>query len=149
MTRDSTPASLLLIFVAVLFVVGARIAPPPTTVAAADRSQATYQLADELTLTGTVTGMPRVPHATSPIVVTLRTARQPFDLVLAPASFLTDVELTFRKGDDIRVTGAKGLLHDDEVVFVREVTHGTRTVALRDPCGAPLWPMTVDGEPPR
>jgi hypothetical protein len=49
------------------------------------------------------------------------------------------VELTFRKGDLIQVTGAKGLLNDDEVVFVREITHGTRTVALRDECGDPLW----------
>ena len=139
MTRDSTPAFVLLPFFVVLFVVSARIAPPLMKVAAADPSLANYQLADEVTLTGVVTGMPRVPRATSPIVVTIRTARLSFDLALAPASFLKDAELTFRRGDHIRVTGAKGLLNDDEVVFVREITHGTRTVALRDECGAPLW----------
>ena len=139
MTRDSTPALTLLTFFAVLFVVSARTVPPPTKIAAGDRSVANYQLADEVTLTGVVTGMPRVPQATSPIVVTVTTARQPYDLALAPASFLTDAELTFRKGDRIRVTGAKGLLNDDEVVFVREITNGTRTVALRDECGDPLW----------
>ena len=139
MTRDSTPAFILLTFFAALFGVSARIAPPPPRVAAADRSLVNYQLTDELTLTGIVTGMPRVPRATSPIVVTLRTDRQLVDLVLAPAPFLTNVSLTFRKGDHIRVTGATGLLNDDDVVFVRAITQGTRTVALRDQCGAPLW----------
>jgi hypothetical protein len=99
MTRDSTPAFILLTFFAVLFVVSAWIAPPPTKVAAADRSLANYQLTDELTPTGIVMGMPRVPRATSPVVVTVKTARQPLDLALAPASFVTDVELTFHKGD--------------------------------------------------
>jgi hypothetical protein len=139
MSRDSTPAFILLTLFAVLFVVGARTAPPPTKVAAGDRSFASYQLADQVTLTGVITGMPRVPRPTAPIVVTVKTARQPYDLVLAPAWVLTDVQLTFRKGDLIQVTGAKGLLNDDEVVFVREITHGTRTVALRDECGDPLW----------
>jgi hypothetical protein len=69
----------------------------------------------------------------------LRTTRQSFDLVMAPAAFLADAELTFKKGDQIRVIGASGLLNDDEVVFVREVTQGARTAALRDECGAPLW----------
>ena len=139
MSRDSTPAFVLLAFFAALFAFGASISHSPATVAAADRSLPTYHLAAELTLTGIVEGMPRVHQATSPIVVMLRTARQPFDLVLAPASYMAEVGLTFTKGDHIQVIGAKGLLNDDEVVFVREVTKGTRTVALRDLCGAPLW----------
>ena len=66
MTRDSTPAFIPLTFFAALFVVGARITPSPMKVAAAGRSLANYQLADELTLTGIVMGMPRVPRARAP-----------------------------------------------------------------------------------
>jgi hypothetical protein len=139
MTRDSAPAFVLLAFFTVLVVVSARIAPVPTPVAAAERASATDRPAGELTLTGIVTGMPRVPTATSPVVVTIKTARRPFDLALAPASFLADAQLAVRKGDQIRVTGMTGLLNDDEVVFVRQVTRGTRTTTLRDECGASLW----------
>ena len=39
----------------------------------------------------------------------------------------------------LSVTGTMGLLNVDEVMFVPEVTEGTRTVALRDQCGAALW----------
>ena len=139
MTRDSIPAFVLLAFFAVVVAFGAPSSPWPTKVAAADRSLPAYPLAAEVTLTGVVVGMVSVPTATAPVVVMLRTTRQPFDLMMAPAAFLADAELTFKKGDQIRVIGAKGLLNDDEVVFVREVTKGTRTVALRGECGAPLW----------
>jgi len=139
MTRDSTPAFVLLAFFAVLFGFGAQISSAPKRVAAQDRSLRAYQSSAEVTLTGIVMGMPRVPTATSPVVVMMRTTRQPFDLVMAPTAFLADAELTFKKGDEIRVIGTRGLFNDDEVVFVREVTTGTRTVALRDECGVPLW----------
>ena len=139
MTRHSIPALVLLALFAVLFVVGAQTSTAPTKVATGDRSLPAYQSSGEVTLTGIVMGMPRVPTPTSPVVVMLRTTRQPFDLVMAPAAFLADAALTFKKGDQIRVIGAKGLLNDDEVVFVREVTTGARTVALRDECGVPRW----------
>jgi hypothetical protein len=139
MNRDSTPAFALLALFVALLAFGARISRPPAEMVAADHSQPAGALVAELTLTGTVEGMPRVHQTTSAVLVTLRTARQPFDLVLAPASHMADVQLTFSKGDQIQVTGARGLLNDDDVVFVREVTKGTRTVALRTQCGAPLW----------
>jgi hypothetical protein len=139
MSRDSIPAFVLLAFFAALFAFGARISPAPTKVAAGDRPRPAYQSSAEVGLTGIVTGMPRVPTATSPIVVMLRTTRQPFDLVMAPAAFMASVQLGFVKGDQIRVIGTTGRLNDDDVVFVREVTRGTRTVALRDECGEPLW----------
>jgi hypothetical protein len=139
MSRDSIPALILLPFFAALVAFGARMGPSTTEVAAAHRSPPAYQVSAELTLTGMVEGLPRVHQETSPIVVTVRTDRQAFDLVLAPASYMADMNLAFTKGDLIRVIGAKGLLRDDDVVFVREVTKGTRTVALRTTCGAPLW----------
>lgn len=108
MTRDSTPAFVLLALFAALFVFRAQISTAPKRVAAGDRSLPAYRSSAEVTLTGIVMGMPRVPTATSPLVVMLRTTRQPFDLVMAPAAFLADVDLTFKKGDQIRVIGARG-----------------------------------------
>jgi hypothetical protein len=139
MSRDSTPALVLLTAFAVLFGLAWRLGPPPIKAAVADHAQPTYQIAAELTLTGIVQGKPRVHRATAPVVVTLRTSRQPVDLVLAPACYMAEVGLTLVKGDNILVIGAKGLFNDEDVVFVREVTRGTRTVALRDASGVPVW----------
>src|SRR3954470_16253275 len=98
MTRDSTPAFVLLALFTGLFVFGAQISTAPKRVAAEDRPLPPYESSAEVTLTGIVMGMPRVPTATSPVVVMLRTTKQPVDLVMGPAAFLGDAELTFKKG---------------------------------------------------
>ena len=62
-----------------------------------------------------------------------------FDIYLCPNSFLQDMGITFKKGDEIALTGSKVKQAESELVLAREVVKGTDTLVLRDAKGSPVW----------
>jgi hypothetical protein len=60
---------------------------------------------------------------------------QTLDIYVGPTEFVKVFNLTFAKGDAVRVIGSK----IDLVVLAREVTLGEVTLVCRDKEGSPLW----------
>ena len=47
--------------------------------------------------------------------------------------------VTFKKGDEITLTGSKVKQGDSDLVLAREVVKGTDALVLRDDKGQPVW----------
>jgi hypothetical protein len=69
----------------------------------------------------------------------LKNGTDTFDVYLCPGSFLQDMGVTFRKGDEIALTGSKVKQDAADLVLAREVVKGTDTLVLRDEKGIPVW----------
>ena len=59
--------------------------------------------------------------------------------IFAPKSFLDDMGVTFKKGDEIQVTGSKVKLDGAELTLAREVSKGEDKLILRFDNGKPAW----------
>ena len=61
------------------------------------------------------------------------------DVYLCPKSFLDDMGMTYSKGDEIGILGAKVKQGEADLILAREVAKGTETLILRDNKGNPVW----------
>jgi len=61
------------------------------------------------------------------------------DVYLCPGSFLDDMGVSFKKGDEIALTGSKVKQDAADLILAREVVKGTETLVLRDDKGKPIW----------
>jgi hypothetical protein len=69
----------------------------------------------------------------------LHTSEGPLEVHLALASFLTDFQITFAKGDKVEILGNKITFHDMPAMLVRKVIKNDVEYAFRDAKGNPLW----------
>ena len=69
----------------------------------------------------------------------VKTGSDTMDVYLCPKSFLDDMGITFTKGDEIGITGAKAKQGEADLILAREVAKGTDTLILRDDKGNPVW----------
>ena len=58
---------------------------------------------------------------------------------LAPDEFLKEMEISFQKGDNIEIIGAKLAEAPAPEMLAREITANNNTVVLRDDAGKPVW----------
>ena len=58
---------------------------------------------------------------------------------LGPAEFIESFGLTFRKGDNLHITGSKVRNSGDSIVLAREVRRDSATLYLRNRNGDPYW----------
>lgn len=73
------------------------------------------------------------------VYLLLKTGTETVDVYLCPKSFLDDMGVSFKKGDEIALTGSK-VKHDaSDLVLAREVVKGSDTLVLRDDKGNPIW----------
>jgi hypothetical protein len=61
------------------------------------------------------------------------------EVYLCPKSFLDDMGVTFKKGDEIQVTGSKVKLDGADLTLAREVSKGEDKLILRFENGKPVW----------
>jgi hypothetical protein len=61
------------------------------------------------------------------------------EVYLCPKSFLDDMGVTFKKGDEVQVTGSKVKLDGAELTLAREVSKGEDKLVLRFDNGKPVW----------
>ena len=108
-----------------------------------------YDPAAEFTIKGTVTEVKEVPKAClgeDAINLVLKTAKGPMEVQIAPASFLKELEITFKVGDDLQIIAAKAKEKDDkEINLAREIQHENNTLVVRDKTGDPVWTWMKKG----
>ena len=106
-----------------------------------------YNPAVEATYAGVITGVVSVagPDGTVGVHLNLKTATGTTVRVhLGPALFIGMNNFSFFADDLILVKGAY-VSHDGDVaIWAREVSKGSKTLALRTPQGAPRWTVTAD-----
>jgi hypothetical protein len=62
---------------------------------------------------------------------------------LGPRSYLEDQKISFTKGDEVNVTGARAEIRGHHVMIASQVKKGDQTLELRDDQGKPKW--TTEG----
>ena len=117
------------------------------TPAAAPRA---YDPATESTLGGVILGVvaTNAPDGTVGVHLNLTTARNTSVKVhLGPAMFIGMNDASFFADDQVLVTGAF-VAHDGEVaLWARTITKNGKTLTLRNPDGAPRWPLATAEDP--
>ncbi len=101
-----------------------------------------YDPATEVSILAIVTEVREVPHGNplSGIHLSVRTESQVFDAHLGPAEFVRQFEITFAKGDEVRVTGSKvKTTNGNRVILVRQVRKDQATLSCRRAKGEPNW----------
>jgi hypothetical protein len=100
-----------------------------------------YDVAAEMTATGTVDGVRQVtePGPWTGTHVTLKTATGTLELALGPSRFMTQRKYSLAKGDQVEVIGAKAQFAGRDVLIVREIKKGSDTMTFRDAKGLPKW----------
>ncbi len=130
--RPETPLKLWLLLV---------LAVPLALAQKAGSDTPKYDPTKEVTLKGSVEEVKEIPGPKGEMGVDLmvKTATEVVEVRLCPESVLKEFEVTFAKGDQLQVTGAKVKLDDKDVVLAREIVRGPDTIVLRDKRGAPVW----------
>lgn len=73
------------------------------------------------------------------VVVSLRVDDETFDVSIAPASFLRDLEFTLAKDDRVTVLGSRVASEGRPRIIARELAKGSITLIVRDERGRPVW----------
>ena len=100
-----------------------------------------YDVATEVTLTGTVSAVNRIPGRgqQAGMHLMLKTDKETVEVDLGPESFLAREKYTFSAGDTIVVTGSRIKKGDRDAVIARQVTRGDTVMTFRDAKGFPRW----------
>jgi hypothetical protein len=129
------------------FVLVAYAALAAQTPATAPRA---YDPATETTLGGVILAVvaTNAPDGTVGVHLNLTTARNTTVKVhLGPAMFIGMNDASFFADDPVLVTGAF-VAHDGEVaLWARTITKNGKTLTLRNPDGAPRWPLASADDP--
>jgi hypothetical protein len=64
---------------------------------------------------------------------------QEIDTYLGPTDFIKDMEITFSKGDVLRISGMKVMIGGKRIILAREISRGGTVLYLRDQTGQPNW----------
>lgn len=105
------------------------------------RGPAHYDVATEMTVTGTVGELRQItdPGPWAGTHVTLKTAAGTLELALGPSRFMAQKKYSLAKGDQVEVIGAKAPFEGRDVLVVREIKKGSETMTFRDAKGFPTW----------
>jgi DNA/RNA endonuclease YhcR with UshA esterase domain len=100
-----------------------------------------YDPSTEITLKGTIEEVKQVSRsgAWTGTHLTLKADQGTFDVHVGPTTYLAKNQMTFAKGDNIEVTGAKVKYGGADAVLAREVKKGDKTLTLRNAAGIPQW----------
>jgi DNA/RNA endonuclease YhcR with UshA esterase domain len=100
-----------------------------------------YDPSTEITLKGSIEVVKQVSRsgAWTGTHLTLKADQGTFDVHVGPTTYLTKNQMTFAKGDNIEVTGAKVKYEGADAVLAREVKKGDKTLTLRNAAGIPQW----------
>jgi len=101
-----------------------------------------YNIAREVTVTGTVIGTEVIEPGDRPpmTVLTLTVSKAEFGVFLGPADWVSKQNFAFTKGAAAQVTGMTGFKFKGlDAVTARTVKVGTKTLELRDATGKAKW----------
>jgi len=98
-----------------------------------------YDLQTEAKIKGTVLEIKAPEKEKDNLHMMLKSGEDTLDVLLCPKSFVTEMGITFAKGDEVVVTGSKVKVDETNLVLAREVAKGDDSLILRDAKGAPAW----------
>jgi hypothetical protein len=104
-------------------------------------AQPKYDRATEATLKGSVEEMKLIPPTgAKPVAyMVMKTGQDSVQVYLCPKSFLDDMGVAFKPGDEIQLTGSKVTQAGVNLTLAREVVKGGDTFTLRFKDGQPAW----------
>lgn len=96
-----------------------------------------YDASKEVTVSGTVTEITRVPHGDmrEGIHLSMSAGNETLVVMLGPTFYLEKQSVKVLKGDSITVIGSR----TGNAIIARQVTKGSQTLKLRTETGAPVW----------
>ena len=98
-----------------------------------------YDTANEVKVKGVVDDVRQVAGDYEGTVLVVKTDTGQVLVHVAPADFLKEMDTSFKKGDEVQITGAKAPNTTETEILAREITVGTNTTTLRDDKGIPVW----------
>jgi hypothetical protein len=100
-----------------------------------------YDVATEVTLSGTIEDVKTIPGPglQGGVHLMLKTAKETIEIDLGPEWFLKKQTYQLNKGDDITVVGSRVKRDAGETVIARQITKGKETMTFRDEKGFPRW----------
>jgi hypothetical protein len=100
-----------------------------------------YDVATETNMKGIVQELKFLPPsgAKPQARLLMKSGTDDVEIYLCPKSFLDDMGVTFKKGDEIQVTGSKVKLDGAELTLARVVSKGEDKLILRFDNGKPVW----------
>jgi hypothetical protein len=114
------------------------------SVFAADKAKAPepgYDVATVVDVKASVTDVRKVSkgEALEGVHLTVKWESQTLNVYVGPAEFVKMFDVSFSKGDEIRVTGSKVEFEGSTLLLASEITIGKVTLLCRDKDGSPLW----------
>jgi hypothetical protein len=80
------------------------------------------------------------PTGGKPVVyLVMKSGQDTVQIFLCPKSFLDEMGVSFKAGDEIQVTGSKVKQDGADLILAREVIKGEDTLTLRFKDGKPAW----------
>ncbi len=107
------------------------------TFAVAQASAPKYDKATEAKIKGTVETLGKA--ADGLVHLSLKTDKGSLDVMLAPESYMTEMEIALKVGDTLQILGSQVTVNGNAMFLAREVTRGGDIFLMRDDKGAPLW----------
>jgi hypothetical protein len=98
-----------------------------------------YDIASEVKVKGVIEDIREAPGGISGTQLSVKTDTKTILVYVGPGDFLREIEVSFNKGDQINVIGAKAPNATDDEILAREITVGSNTFTLRDGKGVPIW----------
>ena len=102
-----------------------------------------YDLATETVVKGAIIELKEVEANKGDIHLMVKSGDTVYEVCLCPQKFLNELEIQFKVGDNLQVTGSKVKDGDREVLLAREIVRGDNTLTLRDKKGNPVWTYLI------
>lgn len=98
-----------------------------------------YNLASEVKIKGVIDDIRQTQGEADGVLLLVKSDSGEVPVYVGPQAFLKEIEVSFSKGDQVEVVGAKALNTADGEVLAREITVGNNSFTLRDDKGIPAW----------
>ncbi len=98
-----------------------------------------YDIANEVKIKGVVDDIRQAPGEANAVLLLVKSDSGEVPVYVGPQAFLKEIEVSFSKGDQVEVVGAKAVNAAGGEVLAREITVGTHGFTLRDDKGIPVW----------
>ncbi len=98
-----------------------------------------YDLTNEVKIKGVIEDIREVPGSIPGTQLFVKTDTKTVQVYVGPGDFLNEIEVSFNKGDQVNIVGAKAPNSAEEIILAREITAGSNTFTLRDDKGIPIW----------
>ncbi|HEU5450696.1 MAG TPA: hypothetical protein VFU76_01855 [Terriglobales bacterium] len=102
-----------------------------------------YDLATETVVKGAIIELKEVEANKGDIHLMVKSGDTVYEVCLCPQKFLNELEIQYKVGDELQVTGSKVKDGEREVLLAREIVRGESTLTLRDKKGNPVWTFLV------